>query len=94
MSGPQRYRKKPVELDVMGPLTPENRDEIAAWCNGKAEDKLIAGPGRGLTPAIVIHTLEGDLKASYGDFVVRGVKGEHWAVKPDIFAATYEAVTE
>ncbi|MBN9108599.1 MAG: hypothetical protein J0I34_07430 [Pseudonocardia sp.] len=86
-------RKKPVEVQAMGPLTPENRDEIAAWCNGKAEEAKVAGPGRGLVTAVVIHTLEGDMKASYGDYVIRGVKGEHYPCKPAIFAETYEAVS-
>ena len=38
-----------------------------------------------------IHTLEGEHRISSGDWIVRGVKGEFYPVKPDIFAATYEA---
>lgn len=41
-----------------------------------------------------ILTLEGTHDASPGDWIIRGVKGEHYPCKPDIFAATYEAVTE
>ena len=37
-----------------------------------------------------IHTKEGDLTVSDGDWVATGVQGEHWAIKPDIFAASYE----
>jgi hypothetical protein len=74
----------------MGPLTRENRDEIAAWCHGKAEERPLAGPGRGLTHGVVIHTLEGDMKAAYGDYVIRSVQGEFYPCKPEIFAATYE----
>ena len=85
-----KYRKKPVEVDVMGPLTPENRDEIAAWCHGKAEERALPGPGRGVTHGVVIHTLEGDMRAAYGDYVIRGVQGEFYPCKPDIFDATYE----
>jgi hypothetical protein len=40
-----------------------------------------------------IHTLEGDLTVSRGDWVATGVKGEHWAIKPDVFAASYEPVS-
>lgn len=39
-----------------------------------------------------IHTLEGDLTVSHGDWIATGVKGEHWAIKPDVFAASYEPV--
>lgn len=91
---PQKVRKPPVEVEAMGPLTPENRDEIVAWCRGKAEEKPLSGPGRGLTQGVVIHTLEGDMAAAYGDFVIRGVKGEFYPCKPAIFAETYEVVTE
>lgn len=39
-----------------------------------------------------IQTLEGRMIVSDGDWVIRGVKGEYYPCKPDIFAATYEAV--
>ncbi|MBQ8796147.1 MAG: hypothetical protein IJZ54_06960 [Clostridia bacterium] len=41
---------------------------------------------------IVIHTLEGDMKANVGDFIITGVNGEQYACKPDIFCKTYEPV--
>lgn len=43
-------------------------------------------------PGIYIQTLEGRIKASPGDFIIRGVQGEFYPCKPDIFAATYEIV--
>lgn len=42
---------------------------------------------------VVIHTLEGDMKASIGDYIITGVNGEQYPCKPDIFEKTYEAVT-
>ncbi|MEU0761592.1 hypothetical protein ABZ351_18195 [Streptomyces microflavus] len=39
-----------------------------------------------------IRTLEGVMRASEGDWIIRGVQGEHYPCKPDIFAATYDAV--
>lgn len=39
---------------------------------------------------VVIHTLEGDMKADIGDYIITGVKGEQYPCKPDIFEATYE----
>ena len=42
---------------------------------------------------IIIHTLEGDVTASIGDWIIKGVKGEVYPCKPDIFEATYEEVS-
>ena len=43
---------------------------------------------------ITIHTLEGDLMASVGDYIITGVNGEKYPCKPDIFKKTYEEVKE
>lgn len=43
---------------------------------------------------IIIHTLEGDMKASVGDYVITGVNGEQYPCKPDIFEKTYELVPD
>ena len=40
----------------------------------------------------IIHTLEGDMKASVGDYIITGVDGEQYPCKPDIFEKTYEKV--
>lgn len=42
----------------------------------------------------VIHTLEGDMKASVGDYVITGIRGEKYPCKPDVFRATYDIVPE
>lgn len=39
---------------------------------------------------IIVHTLEGDMKASIGDYIITGVNGEQYPCKPDIFEKTYE----
>ena len=41
-----------------------------------------------------IHTLEGTMQASYGDYIIKGVKGEFYPCKPDIFEQTYEKVED
>lgn len=41
---------------------------------------------------ITIHTLEGDMTASKGDYIIKGINGEFYPCKPDIFAKTYEEV--
>lgn len=43
---------------------------------------------------IIIHTLEGDMTASIGDYIITGVNGEKYPCKPDIFEKTYEPVEE
>ena len=43
---------------------------------------------------MVVNTLEGDHQADLGDFIIKGIKGEFYPCKPDIFEATYEALGE
>jgi hypothetical protein len=83
-----RFRKKPVEIEAMR-LTKENGGIVAAWCGGV----LRGGPGGGSRGGtVLIRTLEGTMAAEPGDYVIQGVAGEFYPCKPDIFAATYEAV--
>lgn len=84
------YRKRPVVIEAEI-LTVENRHWIAEWCGGHVEPA--APSGTVYAPGLVrIPTLEGDHWASVGDFIIRGVAGEFYPCKPDIFAATYEEV--
>lgn len=68
----------------------ESMKSIAKWmaCNGGAYLCVDATSER--SQFILIQTLEGDMKVSPGDWVVRGVKGEFYPCKPDIFAELYE----
>lgn len=43
---------------------------------------------------MIIHTLEGDMKANVGDYVITGLRGEKYPCKPDIFEKSYELVKE
>jgi cell division protein FtsB len=83
----QRFRKKPVVIEAVQ-FVGSNRQEIvelvAAATNGVCVTSSLEGP-------LTIGTLEGNMTASIGDWVIRGVKGEFYPCKPDIFAATYEA---
>ena len=81
---PNRYRKKPVVIEAMGPLTHENGAAIARWCGGTYADDDLG--------SLAIDTLEGRMTVQLGDYVIRGVQGEFYACKPGIFAATYEEV--
>lgn len=79
------YRKKPVEIEAMEVLKPYKL--VADWCGGtviRNDQDFVVG--------LTIHTLEGDMRAERGDFIIRGVNGEFYPCKPDIFAKTYEVV--
>jgi hypothetical protein len=93
-----RYRKKPVEIEAQQ-LTVQNSQDVAAWVESNGGQLLRHSPeimregGIAKTHAFQIKTLEGWLWASFGDFVIRGVQGEFYPCKPDIFAASYEEVS-
>jgi hypothetical protein len=92
-----KVRKKPIEVEAVQvvevteeQVTYEEGDHDAPWMlealeNGEAWPMVDA--------SLCIRTLEGDMKAKAGDYVVRGVEGELYPVRADIFAKTYEQVT-
>jgi hypothetical protein len=73
-----KFRKKPVVIEATQWF--KDGDHSAVW---------VAGTGRAF-----IETLEGTYKVTPGDWIITGVKGEHYPCKPDIFEATYERVEE
>ena len=76
------YRKKPVVIEAVQ-WTGENLAEVLVFAqlgNASYSDQV----------GLIIHTLEGDHKALPGDFIIKGVQGEFYPCKPDIFLATYE----
>lgn len=79
------FKKKPVVIEAFQ-LTDTTVDEIAAWCGGR----IVAVTFGGGLEGIEIPTLEGRMLATPGDYVIRGVKGEFYPCKPDIFAASYD----
>ena len=79
------YRKKPVVVEAVQ-WTGENRAEMREFIDPEVFEII---PRVGL----VIHTLEGDHHASPGDYIIKGVNGEFYPCKPDIFAKTYESAT-
>jgi len=85
------YRKKPVVIEAEQ-LRTDNAEGLAQWCGGVAmrvpTDKPL--PVQEMPPAIFIETLEGDMRADLGDWIIQGIKGEFYPCKPDIFEATYE----
>ena len=84
----KQYRKKPVEIEAMlldGNAT--QQQAVLDWVNshegGDAEPDLYLG-------GMAIHTLEGTMHAAVGDYIIKGVQGEFYPCKPDIFHETYE----
>lgn len=81
-----QYRKKPVVIDAMRlPMPGEDQQKI-----GDLFDFLDGAEWSLGLDGLFIKTLEGEMRASPGDWIIRGVAGELYPCKPDIFAATYE----
>ena len=80
-----KYRKKPVEVEAIQ-LTKDNMIEVLSFCNS---NDIVASNEDG---QLSIRTLEGTMIASVNDYIIRGVKGEIYPCKPDIFEQTYDKV--
>lgn len=81
----ETFRKRPVEVEaVQWDGTAEGARPIIEWIGPAARHTDYTGP------AILVQTLEGSMTARSGDWIIKGVKGEFYPCKPDIFAATYE----
>lgn len=89
-----QFRKKPVVIEARRIDTSDydGMCEIVNWCSGVAVDSEATEYMHG-NKVIYIDTLEGRMFADGGDWIIRGVKGEFYPCKPEIFEATYEAVT-
>lgn len=89
-----KFRKKPMVIEAVKFL-PATSEETADWCSGIV--KSVGGGKKSTSPlrfVMEIPTLEGTMRAEVGDWIIRGVKGEFYPCKPDIFAATYESIEE
>lgn len=88
-----KYKKKPVIIDAIQ-WTGGNIVEIADFAKGFAKfDEIRQGDAKNKIPPqydLSIQTLEGTMQASRGDYIIKGVNGEFYPCKPDIFEKTYE----
>lgn len=87
-----KFRKKPVVIEAMK-FDGENAGDVMNWAHRALPpeaNSIVRFDLGGLS----IRTLEGYLHASPGDWIIRGIKGEFYPCKPDIFEATYERVEE
>lgn len=81
-----QYRKKPVIIEAV--RWDGNLETLNIFPKEDIEHvKLRDGD-------LYIQTLEGQMKANIGDYIIRGVKGEYYPCKPDIFEITYEPVNK
>lgn len=87
-----QYRKKPVVIEAIQ-YNGMNSAEIAQFMGVMIRTKTVPLEG---TPSgkVTIETLEGTMTASENDYIIRGVQGEFYPCKPDIFELTYEFVKD
>ena len=85
-----KYRKKPVEIEAVR-FRRNNWNDILEFTNNTAHTLIIERGINGIATCI-IPTLEGQHIATEGDYIIKGVKGEFYPCKPDIFEMTYEKV--
>jgi len=83
-----KYVKKPVVIEAMQ-FTDETKDMVYNWIN-ETFHNITADCDKIGNPILIIETLEGNMTAAFGDFVIKGVNGEFYPCKPDIFEKTYE----
>lgn len=84
-----KYRKKPVVIEARQFLNDGSSYDLIHWIN-EGQHAIGREFARWHNNEIIVPTLEGQHIASPGDWIIRGVAGEHYPCKPDIFAATYE----
>ena len=87
-----KYRKKPVVIEAIR-WTGDNIADVTVFM-GPDEPGYVGKRFSNADDLVVIETLEGRMIANKGDLIIRGVKGELYPCKPDIFEATYEAVND
>ena len=85
-----KARKKPIEIEAMQ-FTGENKNRVYNWISGT---RHYADFDENKNPILIIETLEGNHAARIGDWIIKGVAGEFYPCKPNIFAKTYEIIEE
>lgn len=86
-----RVRKKPVEVQAM--LYDGTNDKaVSEWVND--QPRLFAAHRIKGGDVLLIPTLEGVMEAQIGDYIIRGLRGEFYPCKPDIFAKSYDVLSD
>ena len=84
--GVRQFRKRPVVIEAMQLTDAASVFDIAEWINNP-QTGYSTNP-----PTVWIETLEGRMEGSTGDWVIKGIEGEFYPCKPDIFIKTYQEV--
>jgi hypothetical protein len=89
-----KYRKKPVVIEAIQFNGLEDYLKIVEW--SKKSDNTLSTEElfQFRTPIMLVTTLEGTMAANKGDYIIKGVNGEFYPCKPDIFEKTYEVVED
>ncbi len=82
-----KFRKKPVVIEAV-----QFDGTFPQGFFGTFEPRVTGHRSAGNATWLTIPTLEGDMTVQEGDWIIKGVQGEFYPCKPDIFAATYEPV--
>ena len=88
--GIAKYVKKPVEIEalqIFGNIT-----EIKEFIGDNGDAYITQVGVHSPVTVVIIHTLEGDMRATDGDYIIKGVKGEFYPCRKDIFEETYEKI--
>lgn len=87
----RKYRKKPAIIEAIQFFDDaETLSKISDFMN----DEIRVDYKNPKQPVLKIRTLEGEHIANIGDYIIKGIKGEFYPCKPDIFKMTYEAIEE
>lgn len=84
-----KYRKKPVVIEAWE-FTRDSLKAADSWVRRYRNDINLFSQYGGEVLYIEIKTLEGTMRAELGDYIIKGIQGEFYPCKPDIFEATYE----
>ena len=90
----KKYKKKPIVVEAIQWNGNTNKQEIDEFVGNQlkaeidSETAYVAGMGKP-TYGLLIETLEGTMKANKGDWIIKGISGEFYPCKPDIFIKTY-----
>ena len=85
-----KYRKKPVVIEA-NQFTDDMKDAVYRWAAAQQMNITPSFTEDGC-PSLLIPTLEGEMTCKLNDWLIRGVSGEFYPCKPDIFEKTYELV--
>jgi len=83
----KKYRKKPIVIAALQFV--DNVEELEAFVGEELYGNM---NGAGKVQELIIPTLEGEMTATKGDFIIKGIRGEFYPCKPEIFNETYDEV--